>query len=195
MKSRVGILLAGGLSSRYGSEKAFANIDGTLFYEKSYHVLSNLCETVIVVTRKDLIEQFPQHYTVITDVEEYVGCGPLAGIYSAMEHTKAEDYVVLPCDVPLITEETMNDLISKHQAEITVVETDGRLQPLISIWNVSTKDKIAKSLEQKQYRIRDVFNKASIMKIDGTTLTTHHEVFTNVNTPQQDREMRKWLKF
>lgn len=194
MKNRIGILLAGGLSRRYGSEKAFANIEGTPFYEASYHVLNHLCDEVIVVTRKDLVEQFPEDYLVITDVEEYVGCGPLAGVYSAMTYIEAENYVVLPCDVPLISEEMMEALIRKHQTEITIVETNRRLQPLISIWNSSTKDKIAKALKQKQYRIRDVFKTASIMKINGTSLTTQHEVFTNVNTPEQDKEMRKWLK-
>lgn len=191
----IGILLAGGRSSRYGAEKAFANIEGRTFYEASYHVLESICDDVIVVTRDDLINQFSREYDVITDIDEYVGCGPLAGIYSAMMHKEAENYVVLPCDMPLITRDIMLKLVNKHQADITVVEADGRIQSLISIWNCSTKDKIAQALEQKQYRIRDVFGTTSIIKVDGSSLTTHQDIFMNVNTLEQDKEMRKWLKF
>src|SRR5699024_2705154 len=154
MEKTIGILLAGGRSSRYGTEKAFADVEGISFYEASYYVLESVCDEVIIVTRKDLMHLFPPIYQVITDIDKYVGCGPLAGIYSAMMYKEAENYIVLPCDVPLI----------------------------------------AQALEKKQYRIRDVFETTSIMKVDGSSLTAHQEVFMNVNTLEQDKEMRKWLK-
>ena len=194
MGKTIGILLAGGRSSRYGTEKAFADVLGKSFYEASYHVLESVCDEVIVVTRKDLVHQFPSTYQVIIDIDKYVGCGPLAGIYSAMMYKEAENYVVLPCDVPLMSKDIMQKLIRKHKTDITVVEADGRIQSLISVWHCLTKDKIAQALEKNQYRIRDVFKTTSIMKVDGSSLTAHQEVFMNVNTLEQDKEMRKWLK-
>lgn len=194
MKKTIGILLAGGMSRRFGSEKAFAKIDGDLFYEKAYAVLHAVCDEVVVVTREELLDSFPSHYQVITDVDAFKGCGPLAGIYSAMMHTEAERYVVLPCDMPLINPEMMGELINRHQAEITLVEVANRLQPLVSVWDQSTREKIASTLQEKQYRMRDVFHRSSIMKVAGESLTNDVEVFMNVNTPEQDEEMRKWLK-
>lgn|SRR5699024_7935097 len=194
MERTIGILLAGGRSSRYGTEKAFADVEGTSFYEASYYVLESVCDEVIIVTRKDLMHQFPPNYQVITDIDKYVGCGPLAGIYSAMMYKEAENYIVLPCDVPLISQDIMQKLINNHKTDITVVEADGRIQSLISVWSDHTKENIAQALEKKQYRIRDVFETTSIMKVDGSSLTAHQEVFMNVNTLEQDKEMRKWLK-
>lgn len=194
MKKTVGILLAGGMSRRYGSDKAFAKINDYYFYEKAYHALEGVCEEVIIVTRAELLNLFPSNYTVITDIERYVGCGPLAGIYSAMEYQAAERYVVLPCDMPLIDSEIMGQLLYRHQTEITIVEVAGRLQPLISVWDKSVKEKLAESLEEQQYRLRAVFDRASIMKVAGELLTEHKEVFMNVNTLKQDKEMRRWLK-
>jgi len=194
MKSTVGILLAGGLSRRYGSPKAFATLDGAFFYEKTYAVLRAVCDEVVVVTREELLTEFPTDYHVITDIDPFVGCGPLAGIYAAMVAVEAEQYVVLPCDMPLIETVILEKLIERHQSEITVVEVSGRLQPLVSVWNVSVKEKILDALQAKRYRIQDVFDTSSIMKVDSVYLTNQLEVFMNVNTPKQDKEMREWLK-
>lgn len=139
MKKTVGILLAGGMSRRYGSDKAFAKINDYYFYEKAYHALEGVCDEVIIVTRKELLDLFPADYTVITDIDAYVGCGPLAGIYSAMMYREAERYVVLPCDMPLIDSHIMKQLLCRHQTEITIVEVAERLQPLISVWDKSVK--------------------------------------------------------
>lgn len=194
MKKTVGILLAGGMSRRYGSPKAFATIDGEYFYEKAYTALHAVCDEVVVVTRAELLARFPANYHLITDIAIFSGCGPLAGIYSAMAAVEAEKYVVLPCDMPLIDDKVMQQLIHRHQRDITVVEVEGQLQPLVSVWNVSAKDKIRQVLKEKQFRLQAVFDKASIMKVAGATLTENVEVFMNVNTPEQDKEMREWLK-
>lgn len=194
MKKTVGILLAGGMSRRYGSDKAFAKINDYYFYEKAYHALETVCDEVIIVTREELLTLFPSHYTVITDLETYSGCGPLAGIYSAMMYKEAERYVVLPCDMPLIDAAILEQLLYRHQTEITIVEVAERLQPLISVWDRSVKEKLAESLEKQQYRLRDVFDSTSIMKVAGEALTEYEEIFMNVNTLKQDKEMRRWLK-
>lgn len=194
MKSTVGILLAGGLSRRYGSPKAFATLDGAFFYEKTSAVLRAVCDEVVVVTREELLPKFPPDYHVITDIEPFVGCGPLAGIYSAMVAVEAEQYVILPCDMPLIDTMIMGKLIERHQSGITVVEVAGRLQPLVSVWNLSEREIILEALQAKRYRMQDVFDTSSIMKVDGVYLTNQLEVFMNVNTLEQDKEMREWLK-
>ena len=131
---------------------------------------------------------------VITDVQPFVGCGPLAGIYSAMVAVEAKQYVVLPCDMPLIDTVIMEKLIKRHQSEITVVEVAGRLQPLVSVWDLLVKDRILDALQKKRYRMQDIFDISGIMKVDGACLTNQLDVFMNVNTPEQDKEMRKWLK-
>ena len=194
MKTTVGILLAGGLSRRYGSAKAFATLDGAFFYEKTYAVLREVCDEVVIVSRGELLPKFPSDYHVITDMQPFIGCGPLAGIYSVMATVEAKQYVVLPCDMPLIEPEIMQQLVDSHQSEITVVEVVDRIQPLVSVWNVSVKEKILDALQKKRYRMQDVFDTSSIMKVAGASLTNELEVFMNVNTPEQDKEMREWLK-
>lgn len=102
MTGTVGILLAGGLSRRFGSPKAFAEIDGGLFYERTYQALEAACGHVVIVSREEFLPLFPKELDVITDLLVVAGKGPLAGIFSAMALRPAERYMVLPCDIPFI---------------------------------------------------------------------------------------------
>ena len=47
-------------------------------------------------------------------------CGPLGGIITALEQTKAERIVFLPCDMPFIGAELIRDVISVARNTIHV---------------------------------------------------------------------------
>src|SRR5690606_20881294 len=104
----------------------------------------------------ELVERFSKELHVMIDHEQFSGCGPLAGIYSAIVAKEAEHYVVLPCDMPLLTEEIIGKLIKSHKTEVTVTVVESRLQPLVSIWNRSSLAKIKTTLERKQYKMTEV---------------------------------------
>lgn len=190
----VGILLAGGKSKRYGSPKAFAEKDGKYFYEISYQILAEICEHVIIVTREEFIERFPSNYDCITDVPSYRGCGPLAGIYSAMQHKRTEQYVVLPCDMPLLTYEVIANLLTFHTKDVTLVVSEGYKQPLVSIWNKRTKQTIEEALRNNEFKMTSVLDRLQVTYVDGRKLTDSPYVFMNVNTLEEDKEMRQWSK-
>ena len=70
-----------------------------------------ICDEVIVVTRPESYWNVFRQVWLITDIPEYAGCGPLAGILSAMESVEADRYVVLPCDMPYVDGEVMLKLV------------------------------------------------------------------------------------
>lgn len=188
----IGILLAGGLSSRYGEPKAFATWKNKYFYTWSYDILHDVCEEVIVVTREELQPLFPKHIITITDVEPFVGCGPLAGIYSAMEVSEGDRYVVLPCDMPLMKKDVIKKLIEKHKKGVTVVQTDHYIQALVSIWDRSMKQRIYEALMQKQYKIRTVLKEPYVHMVQGKALTDEAHIFSNINTKEEERRLEVW---
>lgn len=191
-KQFVGILLAGGKSRRYGSPKAFTKMDGKQFYEISYANLQTVCDDVVIVTREEFVARFPTSLTIITDEAPYVGYGPLAGIHATMNYIKAPHYVVLPCDMPLMRGSVMKRLIEHHTKDVTVVTTDGYVQPLVSIWNGHVKREIERSLKEKRLKMTDVLERVHTTYVASEQLTNTPYVFMNVNTPEEDKEMRKW---
>lgn len=194
MQQTTGILLAGGQSRRYGTPKAFAKIDNTFFYEYVYRLLHQSCDEVVVVTREEFAHCFKPSERVIVDVEEYRGCGPLAGIYSAMRASLAEQYVVLPCDMPLLEQTAIDILLKKHSQEISVVQVENRLQPLVSVWERTMLPFIEQALKEKSFSLKPLFEKHKVTYIPSSTLTDNPATFLNVNTIEEDKEMREWLK-
>lgn len=194
MRHTTGILLAGGKSRRYGTPKAFAKINNTYFYEYIYQLLHNTCDEVIIVTREEFIHCFNRAEHVIVDIEKYKGCGPLAGMYSAMMESLADQYLVLPCDMPLLEQTAIELLLENHQQDISIVQVDSKLQPLVSVWNREMLPFIERALNQGTYSLKPLFQKHKVTYVPHTALTDAPATFFNVNTKEEDEEMREWLK-
>jgi molybdopterin-guanine dinucleotide biosynthesis protein A len=179
-----GIILAGGLSSRFGSPKAFAEWEGRCFYEWSLAALSPFCEKIVIVTRPELVERFPKDLHVTTDVERFAGLGPIAGILSGMEELRAERYIVLPCDMPFMSNDVIGRLLECHISGVTAVVLDGKYHPLISVWDGAVVSDLREALEDGKRRVIDVQEKQGVRWIEGDLLTEGdaYRIFMNANT-------------
>ncbi|MDN4606120.1 molybdenum cofactor guanylyltransferase [Sporosarcina highlanderae] len=180
-----GIVLAGGLSSRFGSPKAFAEWGNRHFYELSLQALSPFCENNVIVTRPELVERFPDELIVTTDIAEFAGQGPVAGILSGMQKIKADRYIVLPCDMPFMTADVIKRLFECHSSGVTAVVLDGKYHPLVSVWDKTVLLDLQEALENGRRRVMDVQEKHGVRWIEGELLTEDdaERVFMNANTP------------
>ena len=185
-----GILLAGGQSRRYGSPKAFAELEGKFFYEHVYEALGAVCSQVIIVTRPELTGRFPAHLNVMTDTEEAAGQGPLAGIYSAMNTAGGGWYLVLPCDMPYVTAEAVHRLMqtADRDAEVSAVRTMGEHLPLFSMWNGRVKDRLGESLHQRQLGVMEFLRQSDTKWIESGRIHADDMIFCNINKPDDQRE-------
>lgn len=180
----VGIVLAGGLSRRFGSPKAFARIGTGYFYERALEALEPFCEEVIVVTREELLERFAPGVTTMTDMQEVAGLGPLAGIFSAMEAVDADSYAVLPCDMPYVDYRIMTGIRELHHGSVTAVLASGKYHPLVSIWSKELKEPILDALQHEQLSVMKFLKNHDVTWINGSSLTENGKrVFTNINMP------------
>ncbi|MEK5067372.1 molybdenum cofactor guanylyltransferase [Sporosarcina sp. FSL K6-1508] len=183
MTKTVGIVLAGGLSRRFGSPKAFAKRGNQYFYEWAMDALAICCDEIVVVTRPEHMERFPSHVHIMTDLVAYAGLGPLAGILSVMESVEADRYVVLPCDMPYVDGSVMSRLMKHHERGITAVVSYGRYHPLVSIWDEKLKIAVKKAVENSQLSVMNILSITNTVWINGSTLTDDEKrVFMNVNT-------------
>jgi molybdenum cofactor guanylyltransferase len=178
----VGIVLAGGQSRRFGSPKAFAERDGIPFYTYSIDAMNTYTESIVLVTNEKLVNSFGkehQSFELITDSEEYAGLGPLAGIYTAMEKVEAEWYLIAPIDVPFIKKEIYSYLLSlrNNNLDAIVPISGGRMQPLISIFRGTMREKIKEQLNKRELSMKQLFDKSKVSyaKMDEEL----H--FTNIN--------------
>lgn len=181
----VGILLAGGQSRRYGSPKAFAKWNNRYFYEWSYAALETVCDHVVVITREELIPLFSSGLFLITDDLRFQGFGPLAGIYSVMDRIKGDQYIVLPCDMPFITEDVLKKLIRlPFNEDIKAVKHGDIFHPLVSVWNSNVKEKLYENLMAEKLSVMKFMSTVSTEWIPANHISNEPAtVFQNINEP------------
>ena len=118
----LGAVLAGGQSSRFGSDKALAEFRGHTLLAHAVDTLSGWCEYVIVVGRATApaptLPDWPRP-----------GMGPLGGIAAALHHARDEGYeFVLTCGVDsLALPEDLPELLTPAPAFLAT-------QPIIGLW-------------------------------------------------------------
>ncbi|MFS0672204.1 molybdenum cofactor guanylyltransferase [Ornithinibacillus sp. 179-J 7C1 HS] len=183
-----GIVLAGGKSSRFGYPKAFAEKDGLPFYQFTIDAMQPFIDSIILVTSNELLSNFREqkmNMKITTDQPEIAGLGPLAGIFSGMDEVNAEWYLVCPIDVPFIKKEVF-DLLLKHRetgSEAIVPIVNGRVEPLISIFHCSMKDRIKEQIRLKEYAPKQLFTKTHVTYVE----ILDERPFRNINY-QEDLE-------
>ncbi|MDN7242296.1 molybdenum cofactor guanylyltransferase [Planococcus sp. N028] len=181
----IGILLAGGESRRFGSPKAFAQLDGELFYEKAYQALDAVCDRIVIVAHPEIQPRFPAELDVITDLPEFAGEGPLAGILTAMIEKLGDLYVVLPCDMPFVGPAETEKLVSlmDNTKNITAIQTPVEKVPLFSIWKTGLQEALRKELSDGGRRVMVFMEKAGVTWLDSKAINEDPSVFRNINRP------------
>lgn len=189
MNNCTGIVLAGGKSRRYGRAKAFEQHEGRYFYQIARDALLPWTTHVVIQTSRDLKSFFgPEH--VYTDISEYEGEGPLAGLYTAMDREESEWFIVLPCDVPFITQTVIKEMIRWKQEQAIrsplALKESGREHPLFSIWEKREEPALKQLLEEGHRSVRHVFRKLDGVYVDIRNLegVTDKHVW-NVNTEEE----------
>lgn len=179
----IGILLAGGLSRRFGSPKAFAKIGDEMFYEKVYQALAAACDEVVIVTRKELVQLFPPELDVITDHVSVFGKGPLAGIYTVMKTRIAESYMVLPCDMPFIgpAETSAFKQLVPQNAQVTGIVTEDGEIPLFSYWAGNFAEELEQAIANERLGVFDFLRILDTQWMDHSLLHPNKEKFRNIN--------------
>lgn len=103
----VGVVLAGGLSSRMGQDKALVRLsDGESadLLTRTVTLLQDVCGRAIVVGRVQ------DGYTCIPDT--FPGSGPVGGIATALEHCSGAACLVLSCDLPFMEHSVLRALMA-----------------------------------------------------------------------------------
>ena len=99
----LGIILAGGQSRRMGFDKALLPWQGGTLLTHAQQLLIDVgCDHVLVSRNEpDYIE------------DHFHGQGPLAGIHACLSHTVCDEAIVIPVDMPLLSQACLNTLISQ----------------------------------------------------------------------------------
>lgn len=121
----LGAVLAGGRSTRFGSDKALADLAGRSMLSHAVAALKGQCDAV-VVTGRDMASA-----PTVPDWPR-AGMGPLGGIAAALHHARDAGFdAVLTCAVDSV------GLSAFAIAELSPAPAYCESQPVIGLWPVS----------------------------------------------------------
>jgi molybdopterin-guanine dinucleotide biosynthesis protein A len=136
-----GLVLAGGQSSRMGSDKASLSIAGNTLLERAVAALSEHLPAVYVsITDAQAVEPGRAQFKLIKD--ELHAIGPAAGILSAHLQDPEAAWLVVACDMPLLDSALIGELIAgrdpRSDATAWLPEQATTPEPLCAIYEPAT---------------------------------------------------------
>jgi len=178
-------VLAGGKSTRMGTDKAFVLLDGRTLLARMLEVARSLAPQVVIVGDS---AKFSAFAPVVGDV--FPGCGPLGGIHAALRASETDLNLILAVDIPFISPALVNYLLSRARnsdATVTLPRAAGGLQPLCAVYRRGFANLAEAALREGKNKIDALFDKASMLIISEQEI--EHAgfspvVFRNLNTPQ-----------
>ncbi|WNC71520.1 molybdenum cofactor guanylyltransferase [Thalassotalea psychrophila] len=186
MMDCLGIILAGGQSSRMGENKAFLTL-------KNDTMLSH-CQSLLQQCHLDKIEISGSNSGGIADL--VVQGGPLAGIHSLIKKYQPRSVLVLPIDMPFITAQHLQELklkgtLANKACHYTKCSLPAYI-PVNALLSQFLDDEFSSPrflASGKGPSFKQVFKLASSLSVDQFD----RQVLVNTNTPDEWQQAKKLI--
>lgn len=176
-------LLAGGLSTRMGEDKAFAPFVGGTLLEWMRDRIAPLFPHVFVVAR-DPSRFHDLGLPVVNDALAEIGSA--VGVYTAVMAAPTERVLCVACDMPFVTPRLLWELADRSEGyDVFVPRHGGYLQPLCAVYSKGTLDAYLEFIRSGGRRIIDIYPdlNTGYLDMDDGRCGDPETLFMNVNTP------------
>lgn len=184
MSDVAGFVTAGGRSSRMGKDKAWLELAGRPMIKHVIAALQPVTTTVSIIANDS--EYAKLGFPVLQD--SHRGIGPLEAIRISLLNTKSPRALLVGCDLPFVTSELFNLLVSLDGPYEAVVpmSANQKLEPLCAIYcssALNAVDRLIASGERKISLLYDRIPTRFVRFEELQHLAGSGLFFNNVNTP------------
>jgi molybdopterin-guanine dinucleotide biosynthesis protein A len=180
------IVLAGGRSSRMGTEKALLPLAGRPLVA---HVIARLRPQVadVFLSVNGEAARFAAFgcATIADALTDHRG-GPLAGVAAGLRHAQSRGFTYLasaPCDAPFLSLDLVARLaaaITERSAPIAVAHSPRGLEPRFALWRVDLAAVAEAALAAGEGSPRDLMGRLGASEVHFA----ESDSFANLNTPE-----------
>jgi molybdopterin-guanine dinucleotide biosynthesis protein A len=176
-----GIVLAGGKSSRMGSEKGLVRFRGKPLVQYGIDLLVRYAGRVLIST----VHPGYNRFGLETVPDDFAGRGPAAGIAAALKNTKTEWNLVLACDLPFLEPDLIDLLLDNRKDYLAVIPVHGsQKEPLAGLYHRSVGVIFEEAITLGNHALYAILEKCSVKYLDTDRLLEKYpRLFTNFNTP------------
>jgi len=181
-----GIILAGGLSKRYGRNKAFLELDGIRFVDRVTAEMKNIFQQVILITN----EKDHYEYLGLPTFEDLIkGLGPIGGIYTGLMSIPDQAGFFVACDMPFINSQLVRYMVDIKDNYAAVIPSGASgLEPLHAIYSQSCLGAIKELIDAQRYQVRLFYEQISVRYVTQDEIRKFvplQRAFFNINTPDE----------
>ena len=178
------VILAGGKSSRMGTDKAFLTFQGESFLTKISNQLNGFEEVLLSAGNAHKYEN--ENFKIVEDI--YPDCGPIGGIYSALRSCRSGYLLALSCDMPLFEENLahyMSTFVDSSYDAFVLVNRQNFAQPQCAIYGAHVADILEAQITAGKYRLLDALEKMRVRYIPLRYTVFPDDIVQGVNTPEE----------
>lgn len=184
------VVLAGGRSTRMGTEKALLVTNGRAWWDRQCDVLREAgASEVFLSARPD--QRWTKDSAVISRFDAVVQdvipeCGPLGGITAALAHATYPHVAVLAIDLPAMPATWFRALLAKAQSGVGVVgRREHFFEPLAAVYPRELRELASRALAEGDYSLQNLLSEAVAQGLMRVTEIGPEEAawFKNWNEP------------
>lgn len=192
MEGITGIILAGGKSSRFGSNKALARFNGTPLIERVTSALGSVFKNLIIITNNPLEYSYlkiPLYQDIIK------GMGPVGGIYTGLDVIEDDWAFFCACDMPFINEGLVRYIAGlKGELDAVVPKVDWKIEPLHALYSKRCLNAMKDLINKKEFQTIKAFNNLRVRFVEEEEIKKFDpELKTFLNVNRQD-ELERIVK-
>ena len=141
--SKSAIILAGGLSTRFGKDKGLLLLANKPLIKYVLDVIKSLVdERLVIVSSESQAKNYLE--TVVSDVKVFVDRqdtrGPLVGALTGFEEAQGESSLLVPCDTPFVSREVVTLLFELCAGKTAVIPRwpNSCIEPLQAVYHTKS---------------------------------------------------------
>lgn len=193
IESVTGVILAGGKSRRFGTNKALSIFQKEHLIERLVRSIRDVTHELVLVTNE------PDEYAflglrMVGDIMP--DCGSLGGIYTGLNAMTTSHGIFVACDMPFVRASFLTYILTFIDAHDVIVPlSNNGLEPLCAVYGKACISPIETNLQAGRLKIISFFDQVRVRTVtaEETPLFDPHMLF-NVNTREDYEEALRLLK-
>ncbi|MEN9264682.1 MAG: cyclic pyranopterin monophosphate synthase MoaC [Thermostichales cyanobacterium BF4_bins_65] len=178
-----GLVLTGGQSQRMGQDKALLDYYGEPHAQYLYNLLAQSCEQVFLSAQPNQWQGTPlANLPTLTDALPQIG--PIAGILTALRTYPQVNWLVVACDLPYLTSDTLAPLLHHYREDVVATcyhhPQEGFPEPLCAIYTPQALAVFEAAYAEGVYCPVKILQRSPCQRIAPPQPT----ITANINTPE-----------
>jgi molybdopterin-guanine dinucleotide biosynthesis protein A len=178
------VLLAGGESRRFGSDKALSLWNGIPLWRRQLSTLQETGAGEFIISARTDPPWRPPDLQFVADQQP--PCGPIGGLASALAGIKGSHLLALAIDMPCMTPDYLRSLVARATDGCGIVPIlNDEPEPLAAIYPREARVIVAGRITQSDLSLRSLTNNllhAGLMR-SRTVMPNEADFFRNINHP------------